>query len=383
MSAAEAVITKFGGPTALARVIGRGQSTISYWRKVGIVPAKWQAALMTYADEMGIPLTAEDFLPPRPPQVDSVSEFPKATHWGNLPIGDALLPAYVLEDGSRVFSLKGVVVGLIGTEGGQLAEYLKVKALRDFLPPDLTPAEDDSIAALIKFDTGNGEGPFRYAIGFPVERFMDLCSAYSDALVRHATPDNDFTLTKRQIEIAQKALAFQRACAKVGIIALVDEVTGYQFEREEDALRLKLNLFLADEMRKWERTFPDQLWVEFGRLTKWTGPVHSRPKYWGKLVMELIYGYLDPDVAKWLKENAPKPMHGQNYHQWLTSQYGLKRLVEHIWMVIGMGAACNDMSELRSRMAERYGRHAVQLTMYLPPATPRPNPPLQGSNSGA
>jgi len=25
-------------------------------------------------------------------------------------------------------------------------------------------------------------------------------------------------------------------------------------------------------------------------------------KYWGKLVVELVYGYLDSDVAKWLKD---------------------------------------------------------------------------------
>ena len=140
----------------------------------------------------------------------------------------------------------------------------------------------------------------------------------------------------------------------------------YQYERAEEALQLKLNLFLSEEMRKWEKTFPDQLWVEFGRLTNWDGPVHSRPKYWGKLVMELIYGYLDPDVAKWLKENAPKPRHGENYFQWPNEQYGLKRLMEHIWMVVGMAAACQTMAELREKMAERYGKMPVQLTLYLP-----------------
>lgn len=377
MNAADTVIGKFGGPAALAKIVGKGASTISYWRKTGVIPAKWQQILLSYAESKGIALFADDFMMARTntENLDAAEPddeaFPKATHWGDLPIGHAVLPAYVLADGSRVFSLKGVVVGLIGTEGGQLAEYLKVKALKNFLPADLSPAEDGSISALIKFDTGNGDGPFRYATGFPVERFMDLCSAYSDALMAHIIPDNDFSLTPRQLEIAQRAVAFQRACSKVGIIAMVDEVTGYQYERAEDALQLKLNLFLAEEMRKWEPTFPEQLWIEFGRLTKWKGPVHSRPKYWGKLVMELIYGYLDPDVAKWLKDNAPRPYKGQNYHQWLNNQYGLKRLVEHIWMVIGMAAACQDMPELKSRMAERYGRHAVQLTMYLPPPKAR------------
>lgn len=83
--------------------------------------------------------------------------------------------------------------------------------------------------------------------------------------------------------------------------------------------------------------------------------------------MELIYDYLDKDVADWLKKNAPKPTGGQNYHQWLTSQYGLKKLIEHIWMVIGMASACHTMRELKEKMAEKFGRQAVQYTLYLPP----------------
>ncbi len=61
MNAADAVIAKFGGASSLARIIGKGQSTISYWRKAGI-PAKWYPALMTYAEEAGIELSAEDFI---------------------------------------------------------------------------------------------------------------------------------------------------------------------------------------------------------------------------------------------------------------------------------------------------------------------------------
>jgi hypothetical protein len=260
-----------------------------------------------------------------------------------------------------VFSLKGIVSGLIGTAGGQLAEYIKVKSLKPFLSNELTPAENGQIPALFQFDTG-GEGFTKYALGLSVIKFMDLCAAYS-AAAESAT----VTLTERQAEIAVRANSYLRACAKVGIIALVDEVTGYQYDRAQDALKFKLNLFLQDEMRKWEKTFPDQLWVEFGRLTKWKGPVNKRPKYWGKLVMELVYGYLDQDVATWLKANAPKPISGQNYHQWLSSQYGLKRLVEHLWMLIGMASTCHNMAELRGKVAEKFGRVPVQLTLYFPP----------------
>ena len=365
MNAAREVVAKFGGPAALSKLIGKGQSTVTHWLNSGMIPAKWQPVLLELAAEKSISLYPEDFIKHSDEVAAlSVDTVPKATHWGELEIGAQTIPCYVLDNGQRVFSLKGIVVGLTGTEGGQLAEYLKVRSLRPYLPNDLVPSDDGIIPALIKFDTG-GKFFTKHAIGFPVERFMDVCAAYSEALHQHVLRVEGSELTPRQIDIAHRAAGFLRACAKTGIVALVDEVTGYQYDRAQDALRLKMKLFIEDEMRKWEKTFPDQLWIEFGRLTKWDGPAHLRPKYWGKLVMELVYGYLDPDVAKWLKENAPKPLRGQNYHQWLSSQYGLKRLVEHIWMLVGMAAACRTMPELRAKMAERFGRTPVQLTLYL------------------
>lgn len=156
--------------------------------------------------------------------------------------------------------------------------------------------------------------------GLEADTFIEVCQAYVSAWQAGKLQ------TESQIKIAQRAAMFLGACAKLGLTALIDEATGYQYVRPMDALEVKLRAFLAEEMRKWEKTFPDQLWEQFGRLTNWKGSLHQRPKYWGKLVLELIYEYLDPDVAQWLRENAPKPLHGQNYHQWLTEQYGLKNL---------------------------------------------------------
>ena len=62
-------------------------------------------------------------------------------------------------------------------------------------------------------------------------------------------------------------------CAKVGLIALVDEATGYQYEREEDALQMKLKLYLqSEEIRKWEPTFPDELWKDSADLRSGMAP---------------------------------------------------------------------------------------------------------------
>lgn len=278
------------------------------------------------------------------------------------PLPARIALSYVLSTGQRVIGRTSATELLTGIKGGgDLEKYIGVSSLSAFINRDLV------LERMVQFSLPEVEGLERDVKGLPTDLFIDICQGFVKAL--EATNDKEYEghkLTARQSEMAIKASMFLAACAKVGLDALVDEATGYQYERAEDALRLKLKLYLEDEMRKWEPTFPEQLWMEFGRLTNWKGPLHQRPKYWGKLVMELIYGYLDPDVARWLKANAPKPMHGQNYHQWLSSQYGLKKLTEHIWMVIGMASACRTMPELRARMAEKFGRTPVQLTLYLP-----------------
>jgi hypothetical protein len=124
-------------------------------------------------------------------------------------------------------------------------------------------------------------------------------------------------------------------------------------------------------MRDWETTFPEDLWVEFARLTNWKGTVTQRPKYWGILVTALVYSYLDADVCKWLKDNKPHPQKGRNWHQWLTEQYGLRKLIQHIYMLIGVAKTCETMRELRDKMAEMYGKKPIQLRLYLPATSPQ------------
>jgi len=274
------------------------------------------------------------------------------------------IPCYVLDNGQRVIGRTSATEMLSGIKGGGgLEKYLGVNQLKPFINLDL------ALERMAAFSLPEVEGLEKDVKGLPTDLLIDICRGFVAALEAHGRPDSGTRLTKRQLEMAVKAGMFVAACAKVGLDALVDEATGYQYDRAEDALRVKLRAYLEDEMRKWEKTFPDELWVEFGRLTNWRGAVTKRPKYWGKLVMELIYEYLDADVAKWLKENAPTPIAGQSYHQWLTSQYGLKKLVEHIWMVIGIAKTCQTMKELRDKMAQMYGRVPVQFTLYLPAAT--------------
>ena len=66
------------------------------------------------------------------------------------------------------------------------------------------------------------------------------------------------------------------------------------------------------------------------------------------------------------KDKAVKKIGGKSYHLCLSEQYGLKKLIEHLWKLVGMASACNTMEELRRKMYEKYGRIRIQLTLYLP-----------------
>lgn len=286
---------------------------------------------------------------------------PEARHKGVLLIMDAELPCYVLSDGRRVIGRTSATEMLTGIKGGGAFEkYVGSASLRAFIPAE------EIFESMVAFELPEVSGLDRQVRGLPAEGFIEVCRGLVAALEASSRSDSLLRLTSRQMDMAMRAGMFLSACAKVGLDALIDEATGYQYERAQDALAVKLRAYLEAEMRQWEKTFPDELWEEFGRLTGWSHSVTRRPKYWGYLVMELVYDYLDPDVAKWLKDNAPAPRKGQNYHQWLTSQFGLRKLTEHIWKLIGIAKTCQSLPELKDKMAQLHGRQQVHFQITLP-----------------
>jgi hypothetical protein len=303
---------------------------------------RWAKAPKALAAPSEEPMTIEgEIMPPSP----------FAKHRGVMTLGDTPIDVYVLDTGDRVLSMRGAVKAMTGQDAGNLVEYLSVQSLKGFIDIDLVLVETKDF-----FIPGT---QFR-GKGITAEQFEAILTGYVRALGAKALS------TDRQREIATACAILSTTFLKIGIIAQIDEATGYQYERAADALQVKLQAYIAEELRDWEKTFPDELWEQFGRLTKWQGPLHSRPKWWGHLVNELIYEALDPDIAKYLKNNKPKPFHGQNYHQWLSEDVGLKALIPHIYKIIGMAEKCADMRELRDSVAAKYGRKLVQLTMSLP-----------------
>lgn len=278
----------------------------------------------------------------------SLPKSPFAKWKGFIDLGDDPVDCYVLDTKQRVISLRAMVKAIANADSGDLAKFIGVSALKPFINKDLVLAE------LIEFSI---PGTQFKGLGLTTEHFETICRGYVQALHKGAP------LTDRQREIAIQCAVLTSGLTRTGLDALIDEATGYQYERASDALQVKLKAFIADELRAWEKTFPDDLWEEFGRLTRWQGSLKSRPKWWGKLVIEMIYDTLDPDVAEYLKNN--KPPSDTRWHQQLTENIGVRKLVSRCYEVIGMAKTCKDIRELRSRVAEHYGKKPVQFTMYF------------------
>src|ERR1035437_325317 len=71
MNSAEQIISRFGGQSSLANLLGRRQSTIQHWVKIGRIPSQWHKPLLNLAHERGVNLAADDFVAREMPTIQS------------------------------------------------------------------------------------------------------------------------------------------------------------------------------------------------------------------------------------------------------------------------------------------------------------------------
>ncbi|MDB6051227.1 MAG: hypothetical protein JWR17_3973, partial [Pseudomonas sp.] len=152
-----------------------------------------------------------------------IAKLPKATHGSAdhpLRIGDIEIPCYVLEDGSRILSQRGVMSGIGISRGSAYSSSDRLTALMESsaLVEYVSDAVLSSLKDPIKFVHGSGGG---FAYGYPATMLAEICDSILAARLSGKLP-------ARQSKIADQAELLVRGFARVGIIALVDEATGYQ-----------------------------------------------------------------------------------------------------------------------------------------------------------
>jgi hypothetical protein len=274
----------------------------------------------------------------------------EATHGSTdhpLRIGDIEIPCYVLADETRVLSQRGMVSGLgmaRGSSSGggdRLGNFFKGKGISPFISNELMMA----ITNPIKFRSPHGGGVI---YGYPATILADICEAVLAA--RKAG-----VLQKQQEHIAEQCEILIRGFARTGIIALVDEATGFQKDRARDALASILEAFIAKELQPWIKTFPAAFYEEMFRLRNLPYPPDSvkRPQYFGTLTNDVVYDRIAPGVKEELKRGIPRNDNGRptaKYFQKLTHNTGYPKLREHLGSIVTLMKLSNSWEDFREKL---------------------------------
>lgn len=252
----------------------------------------------------------------------------KITHEGLLNLSGIEIPCYVTENEIRVLSGRGMqdALRLVDDtyEGGQkpgsrLGRLFGYKSLQ----PLISQAKEAGRFEPVKM-TFKGQ----IIHGYRAEALADICVLLVEA------QGGGLLRTQRQKTIADRAAKLLGAFAKVGLNALIDEATGYQYTRARNALEEILTQFVQKDLRKWVKTFPDEFYFQICRLKGWNYSEenkNARGPSWGRLTNHLIYDRLAPGVRDELKRITPrdsKGRHKQRLFRRLTEDVGHPRLRE-------------------------------------------------------
>ncbi len=264
---------------------------------------------------------------------------PEASHQGDLPIGDVTLECYVLEDGRRLFHKRGMAKALtLKSDGGNA--FLKTIS-RKGLGSNVSQELREKIENPIVFKPLNGDP----AHGYEATVLIEIC----DAIVQAR---NEGNLAHSQAFLGVQAEIIIRSAAKVGIVALIDEATGFIADKRKAEYRELFQEFIRDELRQWEREFPDQFFDMIYRLygLKRRNPkAFKHPSFFGKFIRKYVYAPLANSNGAILeqldkKNPAVYASGGRRYKmfQFLSDQVGLPAFRQHLWQVVGLGLGSPD-----------------------------------------
>jgi hypothetical protein len=296
---------------------------------------KARAESLSAADRKAIAQTAAET---RWEKAGKLKPIPRATHEGILTIGDIEIPCAVLEDGRRVLTQSGVMIALgraRQAKGRQyydadvnLPAFLTAKNLKPFIPNDLSVTSSQ-----IEFKTLGGTRAFGYA----ADLLPKVCGVFLDAKAAGALVERSQE-HGGQLHIAERALTLIRGFAAVGIIALVDEATGFQYDRPRRDLEEYLSKFLSESLRRWVRTFPGDYFKHLCRLKGvQLRPDMKLPQYFGHITNDLIWRRIAPGLLRALKERRSERGSPSNkLHSWTSDELGKPELLLHLGAVVGL-----------------------------------------------
>ena len=266
-------------------------------------------------------------------------DIPKALSEGTFNIGEIPVKASVLPNGKRLINQATFLTvigrsrspkagtGVLSTVDG-LPFFLQADRLKSFLNEELIM----STTPIFYFDQNGGR-----QVGYDAELLPRVAEVYlklRDECLQAGKP-----IPRHYDHIIKACDVVVRGLAHVGIIALIDEATGYQDERAKNALADILEQFVQEELRKWIRTFPLAYYQELCRLKNVPFSTNMKlPQYFGHITNDIVYTRLAPGVLESLQAKNPS-QDGQRRHknfQYLTDDVGHPKLLMLLGSIVSL-----------------------------------------------
>lgn len=293
-------------------------------------------------------------------------QIPRAFGVGEIAIGPQKIPCAVLETGEgpvRLITQEGFLSALgraKKAKGGQGASvvddtpaFMAAQNLRPFIPADL---EGSTTPVVFRVPSGTK------AFGYRADLLPKVCEVFVEA-------DRAGKILPSQKHIAEQAYILLKGLARVGIAALIDEATGYQEVRDRIALQRILDRYLKDEWSKWTKRFPDSFYRELFRLKGIPYPPSDsgrKPQFVGHWTNDIVYSRLAPGLRKRLKELNPRSPSGNRAHkdhQFLTEDYGVPELSQHLHSVEALMRAAADDKTFRVMLDRAFPKYGDTLPL--------------------
>lgn len=283
----------------------------------------------------------------------------------DLNLAGIMIPCAVIEgpggEPLRVLSEHGITNAILGSRSGA-SKRLKKKSEDSGAPLPLFIAPSQ-LKPFIDNDLSNGPlQVIEYVDGgkivraFNAEVLPAVCEIWLKARENGA-------LQVQQLAKAQQAEMLTRGLARVGIVALVDEATGFQRERAKDALAKILEAFVAKELQPYLKTFPADYYEQLFRLYDLPYPPVGnkswRPAFFGHITNDVVYSRLAPDLLPELKKAATKAEKKAKLHQWLTQDIGHPKLREHLASVVSILKLSRTPDDFKANVNVVHPKHGT------------------------
>ena len=280
------------------------------------------------------------------------ADLPRARCAGPLKLGGHEIQCAVLEDDRRVLNQETFLRAIGRSAKAKAGTGSSLPNRVDELPPFLAA---DNLKRFVSPELRKSTTPVVYrtltggrAYGYEASLLPGVCQVYLDA-------EAAGELKKSQAHVAAACRILHEGLANVGIIALVDEATGYQYERPRLDLAEFLAMYINKKLARWASTFPPEFYREIYRLRKWryNETTTARTSMVGRITNDLVYSRLAPFVLEELKRITPKNEKGRRkhkFHQRLTPDPGIKELKDHFREVVAIARGYDEWEQFYRHM---------------------------------